>query len=140
MRKRDSAAGPILDAVGRSQAERRAREARSRRRAAASRRRAAARRRATRPHVYMSAQCDACGRTWPLDDDGDAVPQWHAATRASEGPDPLDGDWYTRLDADGIGPVALCPAPCGAFVYLQPSRWVRRPVHRRTRRQPRARR
>lgn len=32
------------------------------------------------------------------------------------GIEPLDGDWYTRLDPGGEVPYGICP--CGAFMYL----------------------
>jgi hypothetical protein len=73
------------------------------------------------PHVYTHAACHACGRRWALQD-GEPV----AGHARNTPPEPLDGDYYTRIDADGIGPVALCPDPCGAFVYLEPSRWIAR--------------
>lgn len=39
---------------------------------------------------------------------------------------PLDGDWWDRVEPDGIVPSGECP-DCGALTYLSPSRWTESP-------------
>lgn len=74
-------------------------------------------------HKYDRAECDNCGQFWPLDSDDTPIQHDSTAPEVK----PLDGDWYARLDEDGIVPVGICGV-CDALVYLQPSRWVPRPA------------
>lgn len=72
--------------------------------------------------AYTHAACVQCGRRWAIDRDAQPI----AGHARNTPPDPLDGEWYAGLTYDELMPVASCPAPCGALVYLQPSQWIAR--------------